>query len=109
MPGRIDQLLGLIGRAREPNIPTEIPGRLSDADLSRIQFAALQAGDRAKAERVAEVNRRRKQFGDGLPPVVQQELLKAPIRPPQHDRGLLDVPRELHDRLELLNDVLDQR
>jgi len=78
----IDSLLALMGRSRNPQLgPT---GRLSDVDLSRIQGAALQSGDRAKADRVSEINRMRaaelaqqqsQDYNQGIDARLEAELL----------------------------------
>lgn len=84
MPGTaIDSLLALMGRSRNPQLPPT--GRLSDVDLTRIQGAALADGDRAKADRVSEVNALR---ADEAGPIDDVLLNAGPDRN-QSKAGLL--------------------
>lgn len=79
----------LIGQRTESSLPLVSPmtearppvDALSDDDLERMKFAALQSDDLAKAQRIDEIRRLRRQFGlpDGTPipqqqPVGQDEL-----------------------------------
>jgi hypothetical protein len=60
----IDELLSLIGRTTEPNLPDV--NAISDDDLERMLAKAFRAGDNGRAERIKTIKQLRGQYGSPL-------------------------------------------
>jgi hypothetical protein len=94
----IDSLLALLGRSNTLQPQNQNQVRMSDVDLARIQGAALEQGDRGKADRVTDIREMRNQ-------VEQQEAAQAVdarLRAELLNRGQQPEPRRRASLLQRL-------
>lgn len=95
-----EMLLSIL--APQPQMPPI--NRLSPADLERMQFAAMQSGDTARAQRIAEVKAMRAaEMQQQLPPEVQSQLLGSQ---PQQRGSVMQFFRNASAAKRMLNDAL---
>lgn len=94
----IDDLLGLIGLSQKPNLPPV--NAISDDDLERMWFAAMQRGDKERASRVRTVQAMRRPPAEPLLTEAMQSEREQ--RPRQAWGGQLNP-------MNRLNDVLGQQ
>lgn len=77
--GPLDSLLSLIGRARQPQLPPV--NRMTPEELTRMEFAALQAGDQGKVDRLQLVRGRIAEDEQAnLPPEIQAQIIEPKKR-----------------------------
>jgi hypothetical protein len=92
----IDDILGLIGLSRKPNLsPIDA---LTDDDLERMHFSAMQSGDNERASRILVIKKMRQQQEPLLTEAMRSSNQQQPPRP-QSFGGQLNPMNRINDAL----------